>query len=146
MFRPGVTLAQLVKAFVGQADVQRFKPHLGHNLLSCGVFLVKSRHFGLPLAQTTMAKLAISLSGRLGRYTNVEYLQSLYLKRRGQLMFQVRAGYNTTLLYVLPIHGDVKEMVDTSELSSWYFDSEIASVFRPNPLTLIDSFRIFVTC
>ena len=48
----GVTLAQLVKASVGQADVQRFKPHLGHNLLSCGVFLVKSRHFGLPLAQT----------------------------------------------------------------------------------------------
>ena len=48
----GVTLAQLVKAFVGQADVQRFEPHLGHNLLSCGVFLVKSRHFGFPLAQT----------------------------------------------------------------------------------------------
>ena len=56
----GVMLAQLVKASVGQADVQRFEPHLGHNLLSCGVFLVKSRHFGLPLAQTTMAKLAIS--------------------------------------------------------------------------------------
>ena len=85
----GVTLAQLVKAFVGQADVQRFEPHLGHNLLSCGVFLVKSRHFGLPLAQTTMAKLAISLSGWLGRYTKVEYLQSVYLKRRGQLLFQV---------------------------------------------------------
>ena len=49
----GVTLAQLVKASVGQADVQRFEPHLGQNLLSCGVFLVKSRHFGLPLAQTT---------------------------------------------------------------------------------------------
>ena len=48
----GVTLAQLVKASVRQADVQRFEPHLGHNLLSCGVFLVKSRHFGLPLAQT----------------------------------------------------------------------------------------------
>ena len=30
----GVTLAQLVKAFVGQADVQRFEPHLGRNLLS----------------------------------------------------------------------------------------------------------------
>ena len=27
----GVTLAQLVKAYVGQADVQRFEPHLGHN-------------------------------------------------------------------------------------------------------------------
>ena len=24
-------LAQLVKACVGQADVQRFEPHLGHN-------------------------------------------------------------------------------------------------------------------
>ena len=48
----GVTLAQLVKASVGQADVQRFESHLGHNWLSYGVFLVKSRHFGLPLAQT----------------------------------------------------------------------------------------------
>ena len=38
-------LAQLVKASVGQSDVRRFEPHLGHNLLSCGVFLVKSRHF-----------------------------------------------------------------------------------------------------
>ena len=45
----GFTLAQLVKASVIQADVQRFKPHLR---LSCGVFLVKSGHFGLPLAQT----------------------------------------------------------------------------------------------
>ena len=36
----GVTLAQLVKAAIGQVDVQRFEPHLGHNLLSCGVFLV----------------------------------------------------------------------------------------------------------
>ena len=27
----GVTLAQLVKASVGQAEVQRFEPHLGHN-------------------------------------------------------------------------------------------------------------------
>ena len=53
-----VTLAQLVKASVGQADVQRFEPHLGHNLLSCGVFLVKSRHFGLPLAQTIKAKIS----------------------------------------------------------------------------------------
>ena len=83
------SLAQLVKASVGQADVQRFEPHLGHNRLSCGVLLVKSRHFGLPMAQTIMAKLAISVSGWLGRYTNVEYLQSLYLKRRGQLLFQV---------------------------------------------------------
>ena len=70
----GVTLAQLVKASVGQADVQRFESHLRHNWLSCGVFLVKSRHIGLPLAQTHKAKLAISLSGWLGRYTNVEYI------------------------------------------------------------------------
>ena len=27
----GVTLAQLVKESVGQADVQRFNPHLRHN-------------------------------------------------------------------------------------------------------------------
>ena len=83
----GITLAQLVKASVGQADVQRFEPRLGHNWLSCGVFLVKSRHFGLPVAQTIRPKLVISLSGWLGRYTNVEYLQSLYLKKRGQLHF-----------------------------------------------------------
>ena len=48
----GVTLAQLVKASAGQADVPRFEPHPRHNWLSCSVFLVKSRHFGLPLAQT----------------------------------------------------------------------------------------------
>ena len=48
----GVTLVQLVKASVSQTDVQRFEPHLRHNWLSCGVFLVKSRHFGLPLVQT----------------------------------------------------------------------------------------------
>ena len=30
----GVTLAQLVKASAGQADVQRFKPHLWHIWLS----------------------------------------------------------------------------------------------------------------
>ena len=62
---------------VGQADVQRIEPHLGHNYLSCGVFLVKSRPFGLPLAQTILTKLAISLSGRLIRYTNVEYPKSI---------------------------------------------------------------------
>ena len=80
----GVTLAKLVKASVGQTDVQRYESHLGHNWLSCGVFLVKSKHFGLPLAQTIRPNWQ-----SLGRYTNVEYLQSLYLKRRGQLQFQV---------------------------------------------------------
>ena len=78
----GVTLAQLVKAAVGQADVQRFEPHLGQNWRCCGVFLVKFRHFGLPLAQTIRPNwLCLRW---LGRYTNVEYLQSLYLKKRGQ--------------------------------------------------------------
>ena len=42
----GVTLAQLVKASVGQADVQRFEPRLGHNWLSCGVFLVSPGTLG----------------------------------------------------------------------------------------------------
>ena len=50
MFDLGITLAQLVKVSISQVDVQRFEPHLGQNRLSCGVFLVKSRHFGLPLA------------------------------------------------------------------------------------------------
>ena len=36
----GVTLAQLVKASVGQgSDVQRFESHLGHNWLSEVCFL-----------------------------------------------------------------------------------------------------------
>ena len=70
----GVTLAQLVKASVGHADVQRLEPHLGHNWLSCSVFLVKS------ICPKHKAKLAISLSGWLGRYKNMEYLQSLYLQ------------------------------------------------------------------
>ena len=86
-FIRGVTLAQLVQAPVDQADVGRFEPHLGHNWLSCGVFLVKSRHFGLPLAQTIRPNWPVS--GWLSRYTNVEYLQGLYLRRRGQLLFQV---------------------------------------------------------
>ena len=61
----GVTLAQLVKASVGQADVQWFEPHLGHNWLSCGVFLVKSKHFGLPLAQTIWPNWQSLLAGGL---------------------------------------------------------------------------------
>ena len=59
----GVTLAQLVKVFVGQADVQGFEPRLWHNLLSCGVFLVKSRHFGLQLAQTNRPNWQSLLAG-----------------------------------------------------------------------------------
>ena len=59
----GVTLAQLVKASVGQADVQRFESHLGHNWLSYCVFLVKSRHFGLLLAQTSRPNWQSLLAG-----------------------------------------------------------------------------------
>ena len=43
-----VTLAQLVKAPVGQAEVRRFLPHLGHNWLSCRVFLVNPGTLGSP--------------------------------------------------------------------------------------------------
>ena len=93
----GVTLAQLVKASVGQADVQRFEPHLGHNLLSCGVFLVKSRHFELPLAQTIRPNWQSLLAGGSVAIQMWKYSQNLYLKRRGHLLFQVWAGYNTTL-------------------------------------------------
>ena len=53
----GVTLAQLVKASVGQADVQRFEPHLGHNLLSCGVFLVKSRRGSVAIQTWSIYKV-----------------------------------------------------------------------------------------
>ena len=56
-------LAQLVKVSVSQADVQRFEPHLGHNWLSCGVFLVKSRHSGPPLAQTIKPNCQSLLAG-----------------------------------------------------------------------------------
>ena len=42
----GVTLAQPVKASVGQADIQRFEPHLWHNWLSCGVFSCKVKALG----------------------------------------------------------------------------------------------------
>ena len=66
-------------------ELELFNCTCGNIKPRCDVFLVKSRHFGLPLVQTTMAKFAISLSGWLGSYTNVEYLQSLYLKRRGHL-------------------------------------------------------------
>ena len=47
-------LAQLVMSSASQADIQRFEPHL-YNWLSCGEFLVKSRHFVFPLAQAKRA-------------------------------------------------------------------------------------------
>ena len=40
-------------------------------------------------------------------------------------------------------HMFLTNMVDTSELSSWYFVSEITYVSRPNPQTLIDFFSYF---
>ena len=67
-------LAQLVKASVGQADVQRLEPHLGHNWLNCGVFLVKSRYFGLPLAQTIRPNWeSLSLGGSVAIQTWIIY-------------------------------------------------------------------------
>ena len=74
----GVTLAQLVKASVGQADVQRFGPHLGHNWLSCGVFLVKSRHFGLPLTQTIRPNWqSLLVGGSVARYKRGVFTKSV---------------------------------------------------------------------
>ena len=46
------------------------------------------------------AKLAISLNGWLGRYTNLEYLQSLPEEIRTITVPSLR-GYNTTLLFLL---------------------------------------------
>ena len=71
----GVTLAQLVKASVGQVDVQGFEPHLGHKWLSCGCVSCKVQALWAPSGTNHNAKLEISLSRWLGRYTNVEYLQ-----------------------------------------------------------------------
>ena len=73
----GVTLVQLVKASVGQADVQRFKPHLGQNWLSCGVFFVKSRHFGLPLAQTIRPTWQSILAGGSVVYKSEVFTKSI---------------------------------------------------------------------
>ena len=59
----GFTLAQLVKASVGQADVKRFEPYLRHNWLSCDVFLVRSRHFEIPLVHTIRPNWQSLLAG-----------------------------------------------------------------------------------
>ena len=57
----GVTLAQLVKASVCQADVQRFQPHLGHIWLSCDVSLsCKVQARWAPSGTNHKAKFAIS--------------------------------------------------------------------------------------
>ena len=73
----GVTLAQLVKASIGQADVQRLEPHLGHNWLRCGVFLVKPRHFGLPLAQTVKPNWNLSLRVAQSLYKRGVFTKSI---------------------------------------------------------------------
>ena len=52
-----------IGSHVSSTDVQRFEPHLGHNLLSYSVFLVKSRHFGLPLTQTIRPNWQSLLAG-----------------------------------------------------------------------------------
>ena len=76
-FIVGVTLAQLVEASVGQADVKRFEPHLGYNWLSCGVLACKVQALWAPSGPILKVTLALFLNGWLGHYTNVEYLQSL---------------------------------------------------------------------
>ena len=86
-------LAQLVKASAGQAEFQRFEPHLGHNWLSCGVFLVKSRHFRLPLAQKNKAKLA-NLSKRVAQSA-----VGAVANQQWSIYKSLPEGYNTTLLY-----------------------------------------------
>ena len=63
LFLSGVTLAQLVKASVGQEDVQSFESHLGRNWLRCSVSPAKSRHLGLPLAQTIRPNWQSLLAG-----------------------------------------------------------------------------------
>ena len=70
----GSHVTQLVKASIGQADIQSFEPHLGveSRCVSC-----KVQALWAPSGPNHKAKLAISLSGCLGRYTNVEYLQSI---------------------------------------------------------------------
>ena len=70
----GSHVTQLVKASIGQADIQSFEPHLGVELrcVSC-----KVQALWAPSGTNHKAKLAVSLCGWLGRYTNVEYLQSL---------------------------------------------------------------------
>ena len=87
----GVTLTQQVKASVGQADVERFEPHLGHNWLSCGVFLVKSRHFGFPVAQTIRPNWQSLLAGgsvAIQTWTNKTFV-SHKLYRFGQSLWTI---------------------------------------------------------
>ena len=59
----GVTLAQLAKASVGQTNVQRFEPHLGHNWLSCGVFRYTNVDYSQSLPEETRTITVQSLNG-----------------------------------------------------------------------------------
>ena len=84
----GVTLAQLVKASVGEAGVQRFEPHLGHNLFSCFVFLLKSRHFGLPLAQTVRPNWQSLLAGGFAPHTHEHTHTNTHITLRMALLIR----------------------------------------------------------
>ena len=97
----GVTLAQLVKASVGQADVQRFEPYLGHNWLSCGVFLVKSRHFGLPLAQTIRPHWQSLLAGGSVAIQTWSIYKVIPEEMR-TITVPSLSGFFTTLPFVMP--------------------------------------------
>ena len=83
----GVTLAQLVKASVGQAGVQRFESRLWQNCLSCCVTCKVQALWAPSGTNHHKAKLAISLSGWHGRYTKVEYLQSILEKNKNTISY-----------------------------------------------------------
>ena len=72
-------ISSMVKAFAGQADVQRFEHHLGHNWLSYGynwlsygVFIVRYRYLGVSLAQTIRPNCqALSAGGSVALQSEV---------------------------------------------------------------------------
>ena len=70
-----------------------------------------------------MAKLAISLSGWLGRYTNVEYLQSLYLKSKDNYCSKSERVITRLYLCILSDYQFINEgytfVSDAWGTSSW---------------------------
>ena len=52
---------------LGQADVQRLEPHLGHNWLSCGYVSCEVQALWASSGTKHKAKLAIFIEGWLGR-------------------------------------------------------------------------------
>ena len=58
-------LAQLVEASVGQAVVQRFEPHFGHNFVELQCVSCEVQALWAPSGTNHKAELAISLSARL---------------------------------------------------------------------------------